>query len=153
MNLFINIIIDFILFSGIEGFIFCLFFEKIGKCRRFKWYEWLILSIGNCLISQLFPPVIYQVICIAWMIVFMYLTSNMKITKIITLAISFMLMFYIIEILYCILIENTILYDILLSENVLKNFVILLPTKLLEILISWKGESIMKLVAGGVVRK
>lgn len=153
MNLFINIIIDFILFSGIEGFIFCLFFEKIGKCRRFKWYEWLILSIGNCLISQLFPPVIYQVICIAWMIIFMYLTSNMRITKIITLAVSFMFMFYIIEVLYSIFIETFVGKDLILLNNKLLVFVYLIPTKIIEIIISLKGEIIMKLVVGGVVRK
>ena len=46
-------VIDFVLFSGIEGFIFCLFFEKIGGCRKFKWYEIVGLSIINCLISNL----------------------------------------------------------------------------------------------------
>lgn len=61
-----EIITDFVLFSGIEGFLLCLFFERIGNCRKFKWYEWLILSIGNCLISQLFPPLLYQFICIIW---------------------------------------------------------------------------------------
>ena len=56
-----EIVTDFVLFSGIEGFISCLFFEKIGGCRKFKWYEWLILSLGNCVISASFSPVIFQI--------------------------------------------------------------------------------------------
>lgn len=62
MEVLKNLVIDFGLFSGIEGFIFCLFFEKIGKCRKFKWYEWFILSVGNCLISNFLPPMIYQIV-------------------------------------------------------------------------------------------
>lgn len=39
MEMIKDIIIDFVLFSGIEGFIVCIFFQNIGKCRKFKWHE------------------------------------------------------------------------------------------------------------------
>jgi hypothetical protein len=39
MKVITDIVIDFILFSGVEGFIFCLFFERVCGCRKFKLYE------------------------------------------------------------------------------------------------------------------
>lgn len=154
MEMIKDIIIDFVLFSGIEGFIFCLFFEKIGKCRKFKWYEWLILSVGNCLISKIFPPIIYQIICIIWMLILLKLLNRKQaisyILKSIFCAIA---MFYIIEILHSVMIEEFFSYDMILSDNKLKVFLGLIPAKILEIFISIKGENIMKIVVGGVVRK
>lgn len=150
-----EIIIDFVLFSGIEGAIVCLFFQNVGKCRKFKWYEWLILSVGNCLLSTLLPPMVYQIACVIWMGLYLYLLNRttINILKGLKLALTIMVIFYIVEVLYCIIIEYTVLYDILLSDNILKNFLILLPTKIIEFIISTKGDKIMKLVAGGVVRK
>lgn len=149
-----EMIIDFMLFSGIEGFILCLFFEKVGECRRFKWYEWLLLSMGNCLISKILPPTIYQCVCIIWMAFLLKeFNKNISTVKILKIVVSSLLMFYIVEVIYCIIIQYTALYDILLSDDILKNFILLFPTKILEIFISWKGSEIMKIVAGGVVRK
>jgi hypothetical protein len=71
-----EIVTDFVLFSGIEGFLLCLFFERIGNCRKFKWYEWLILSLGNCLISKLLPPLLYQVIILIWLTTFLYIGNR-----------------------------------------------------------------------------
>lgn len=31
-----EIVTDFVLFSGIEGFLLCLFFERIGNCRKIQ---------------------------------------------------------------------------------------------------------------------
>ena len=67
MELLKDIIIDFCLFSLIEGWIYCLFFEKICGCNKFKWYQIIMLSFGNCIISQIFPPLIYQCFMILWM--------------------------------------------------------------------------------------
>ena len=39
MELLKNIIVDFCLFSLIEGWILTQFYEKICNCRKFKWYE------------------------------------------------------------------------------------------------------------------
>lgn len=94
MGLLKDLFIDFCLFSLVEGFIFCLFFEKIGGCKRFKWYEVFILSFGNCIISQIFPPLIYQIVMTIFMSEIIYFTKNknqIKCFKIVILAMIFML--------------------------------------------------------------
>lgn len=153
MELLKSIVVDFVLFSSIEGFIFCLFFEKIGKCRKFKWYEWLLLSIGNCVISQVFPPTIYQIICVIWLCFILYKTNKLNVIKSLKLALSSICLFFIVEILYSILIELTTLKDLILLDNNFVVFVYLIPAKILEIIICLKGDRIMKIVVGGVVRK
>lgn len=153
MELLKSIVIDFVLFSSIEGFIFCLFFEKIGGCRKFKWYEWLILSVGNCMISQVFPPTIYQAICIIWIILFLCITNKLKVVKSLKLSILGFFFFVVIEVLYSIIIELTIGTDLILLDNKFVVFMYLIPTKILEIIICLKGEIIMKIIVGGVVRK
>ena len=102
---------DFILFGGLEGFIFCLFFEKIGECRKFKWYEWLVLSIGNCIISKTFPPMIYQIVMCFWMSFILYFTKKFNISLSIKYPFIWFFIMFIIEILYSILLEKTIKYD------------------------------------------
>ena len=98
MELLKSIVVDFVLFSGIEGFIFCLFFEKIGGCRKFKWYEWLILSFGNCVISQMLPPTIYQVVCIIWMSIILNFIKHIKLKKSIVQSILSVLSFFLVEV-------------------------------------------------------
>ncbi len=78
MELLKNIIIDFCLFSLIEGYIYCLFFKVFGNLKEFKNYEVFVLSIGNCLISQIFPPVIYQFFMILWMSIVLKIYHNNK---------------------------------------------------------------------------
>lgn len=155
MEMIKDVIIDFVLFSGIEGFIVCIFFQNIGKCRKFKWNEWLILSIGNCLLSTLFPPILHQIAYIVWMGLYLYLLNKttINIFKGLKLSLTIMVVFYIVEVLYSIIIEYTMLYDMILSEDKFKVFLILFPTKFIEFIISLKGEKFMKLVVGGVVRK
>ena len=107
-----EIVTDFVLFSGIEGFIFCLFFEKVGECRRFKWYEWLILSIGNCLISQLLPPTLYQFVCVLWMSVFVYSLNRQKtFGKILKSILLFIFGIFIVEIIGSIILEYGFNYN------------------------------------------
>ena len=64
-----------------------------------------------------------------------------------------MCMLYIIEILYSIFVEFVVGKDLILLNNKLIVFLYLIPTKIIEIIISLKGDTIMKLVVGGVVRK
>lgn len=71
MELIKDVVVDFCLFSLIEGFILCKFYEKICKLNKFKFNEIFILSLGNCLISTLFPPVFYQIIIILWIGMFL----------------------------------------------------------------------------------
>ena len=138
MELLKSIVVDFVLFSGIEGFIFCLFFEKIGGCRKFKWYEWLILSLGNCIISKLFPPTIYQVIMILWLSFILYTTNKTKTFKYcIKQAMFSIVLFFIYEVLYSIVILNILKFDALV-DNLLLNaniilFVFIIPLRILEI--------------------
>ena len=100
-----EIVTDFMLFSGIEGFIFCLFFEKVGECRKFKWYEWLILSIGNCLISQLLPPLLYQFVCIIWICSFLHISNNLSILNGLKLSFKSVVFFLIFEMIFAMIYE------------------------------------------------
>lgn len=107
-----EIVTDFVLFSGIEGFIFCLFFEKVGECRKFKWYEWLILSVGNCLISQLLPPTLYQFVCVLWMSIFVYSLNKQKIFgKILKSILLFIFGIFIVEVIGSIVLEYGFNYN------------------------------------------
>lgn len=138
MEVLKNLVIDFGLFSGIEGFIFCLFFEKIGKCRKFKWYEWFILSVGNCLISKLLPPMIYQIVCVLWMSLLLYLMNKSKIIKCIKIATFSILCFFVYEVLYSIILLYIFNFDGLQrnldSVNTIKLFLFMLPLRIIEII-------------------
>lgn len=146
-----EIVTDFVLFSGIEGFLLCLFFERIGGCKKFKWYEWLILSLGNCLISQLLPPLLYQAIIIIWLTTFLYIANNLSIFKSIKLSIYGMGFFLICEMLFA------MFYDFLLNIDFstlgkIKAFMFMIPIRFVEILFIRRWKT-MKLWFGGVVRK
>lgn len=146
-------IIDLILFSGIEGFIFCLFFEKIGNSRRFKWYEWLILSLGNCLISQIFPPCIYQIFCIIWMIYLFIMINKYNIIYSIKIVISSFIFILITEIPYNIILEGFNIIDLFDINNGIKLSLLLLIIRIIEIILIIIGGNKMKILIGGVTRK
>lgn len=101
----IEIVTDFVLFSGIEGFLLCLFFERIGNCRKFKWYEWLISSLGNCLISKLLPPLLYQVIILIWLTTFLYIGNRNSLFGSLKLSFQSLAFFLICEMLVSMLYE------------------------------------------------
>ena len=133
-----EIVTDFVLFSGIEGFIFCLFFEKVGGCRKFKWYEWLILSIGNCLISQLLPPTLYQLVCVLWMSVFLYIFSVKNIIKCMKLSALSVLYFFIYEVIYSIMLLYGLRFDglqrNLSCKDLIELFIFMIPLRIIEII-------------------
>lgn len=150
MELVKDVVVDFCLFSLIEGFIFCLFFEKIGGCKKFKWYEVLILSIGNCIISQTFLPIIYQIVILVYMsFIIKLFDKQYKIyyyIKIVFLSIIFML---ITEMLFA------MFYDFVLNINFIKikevkNFIAMIPIRILQIFLIMKGTNIMKIWMGEV---
>lgn len=132
-----EMVTDFVLFSDIEGFIFCLFFEKVGECRKFKWYEWLILSVGNCLISQLLPPTLYQFVCVLWMSAFLYIASVGKITKCMKLSALSVLCFFIYEVIYSIVLLYGLNFESLVKnlplQEQIKLFILIIPLRLIEI--------------------
>lgn len=146
-----EMVTDFVLFSGIEGFIFCLFFEKVGECRKFKWYEWLILSVGNCLISQLLPPLLYQFICIIWICSFLHISNNLSILNGLKLSFKSVVFFLICEMVFAMLYELILDIDFTNIDD-LKLFASMIPVRIIEILFirRWKA---MKIWMGGVVRK
>ena len=143
-----EIVTDFVLFSGIEGFIFCLFFEKVGECRKFKWYEWLILSIGNCLISQLLPPFLYQFVCIIWICSFLHISNNLSVLNGLKLSFKSVVFFLIFEMVSAMLYELILDIDFTNIDD-LKLFASMIPVRIIEILFIrrwkamkiWMGES------------
>ena len=146
-----EIVTDFVLFSGIEGFIFCLFFEKVGECRKFKWYEWLILSIGNCLISQLLPPLLYQFVCIIWMALFIHFSNEKNIFDSVKLSFKSVIFFLVCEMLFAMFYDFILELDFTNAKNIVV-FLMTLPIRLVEIILIRRYKT-MKIWIGGVVRK
>lgn len=131
---FINkCLVDFVLFSGIEGFISSLFFYIIGKHKKFRLKEIVLLSFGNCIISQIFPPIIYQTLIFIWMGFFLYLTKRTKFIQ--GLKLSFLVMFY------TLICEMSIgmVYEFILnvkdfsSLSPVDNFITMIPIRIAEI--------------------
>lgn len=149
-----NCLIDFILFSLIEGYIFSLFFEKIGNCKKFKWWQIIIMSMGNCIISQIFPPTIYQIIMIFWMFIIICIIEKNINKKYILLPINSFTCTFIIEITYSILLNEFLSFDRFYHfNNIFTIFLFSIPLKILEIILIRKGCDVMKAVFGGIVRK
>ena len=146
-----EIVTDFVLFSGIEGFIFCLFFEKVGECRKFKWYEWLILSVGNCLISQLLPPLLYQFVCIIWMALFIHFSNEKNIFDSVKLSFKSVIFFLVCEMLFAMFYDFILELDFTNAKNIVV-FLMTLPIRLVEIILIRRYKT-MKIWIGGVVRK
>ena len=159
INFLKDIIIDFVLFSGIEGLLFCLFFVKVYKCNKITFDKWLLLSVVNCLISKIFPPVIYQIIMILWIFIFLYfINKNTNVAICIKSAIFSMCMFVILEIPYSILLEYFLKFEslslFLTNFERLKLFILIIPLRVFEIISIYIMEVIrMKVFIGGVVRK
>ena len=146
-----EIVTDFVLFSGIEGFIFCLFFEKVGECRKFKWYEWLILSIGNCLISQLLPPLLYQVGMVTWMIIFLHITNKTKYFCGFNIVFKSMIFLLVCEMLFAMFYDFVLGLDFTDVKNIVV-FLMTIPIRFTEIILI-RRYKVMKVWIGGVVRK
>ena len=160
INFLKDIAIDFVLFSGIEGFILCLFFTKVCGCNKVNFIKWFIFSFVNCLISKLFPPVIYQGIMILWMAIFLYHTNNkdnyFRYLKFSSIAMG---MFLVTEILYSILLNKVMNVELLkffMSDfEQIKSFIFLIPLRIIEIINIFiiRRFKEMKIILGGVVRK
>ena len=140
MKLLKDIIVDFCLFSLIEGWILTQFYEKICNCRKFKWYEILILSFINCTISQVFVPVIYQILIIIILSVILYYKENYTFIKCIKNSILSMLFILITEMSYGMLCEILFKINFInLSKISLFNFMI--PIRLIQYLLIKGSEN------------
>lgn len=159
MEILKSILIDFVLFSGIEGFIFCLFFRKVFGCKKFNFIQWFILSFVNCIISKVLPPVVYQIAMVAWMVIFIYaINKRISILKSILASVYAMGMLFLIEIPYEILLKNLLEFEalklFLTDFEIIKLFVFAIPLRVVEIINIFIMEELkMKAVIGGVVRK
>lgn len=148
-----DILMDFILFSLIEAFIFCLFFEKVGGCRKAEWVEDIIpLAITNCLYSQILPPLIYQFISMITMILILKFRHNMYLRKsfmIVFLSITLMLIIEMFYNIFIILFFDKDCFNI----NLFQLFLFIIPIKIIEIMILKKWGDKMKKFWLGEIKK
>ena len=160
MNFIKDILIDFLLFSGLEGFIFCLLFHKVFTCKKFKFYQWLLLASVNCIISQIFPPVVYQLIILVWIASLLFLINkDIKFIKCLLISFLSILFFFVLETPYEILLSIILKFEafnmFLTDLEFLKLFILIIPLRVIEMLLIKKigDNKAMKIVIGGVVRK
>ena len=134
MELVKDVVMDFCLFSLIEGFIYCYFFNVVGKLEKFKIKEILILSIGNCLISQIFPPVIYQMIMILWMGILLNKFKKIKLIDGIKIGLYGMIFTMIIEMSFSIVIELISGFNFI-NIKFIYSYIIFILLKIFEIIL------------------
>lgn len=156
------ILMQFALFTLVEGAIYAIFFYRWCKCNKFKLYQILIMSIGNYIISTTLAPVLYQCVMAVWMgvcICFIQKKFRVKYVVYPLIAIATML---VIEMVYCFILEQfgigilamTAQGDISEIGNIVCLFAYMLPTKCIEIIIFSKwGVRMSKTWAGTIVRK
>lgn len=150
-----EIVTDFVLFSFVEGLLYAMFFNRVCKCKKFNLFEIIVMSIGNCVVSCLSPPLIYQIIMIGWMVFCLYLKNGTDRTIFQYVKYSFYGLLYslITEMLYAMFFEFILNTD-LFNFTKVQTFVVMIPIRLLQfvVIIEWR-EIHMKSWLGGVVRK
>lgn len=134
-----DVAIDFILFSGIEGLIFCLFFTKVGECKKITFLQWLLFSSVNCIVSKILPPVIYQIVIILWISIFLFLLNGKnKYIKYLLIGLSSVGLFFLEEILYSILLQKVLSLELLKffmnDLESLRLFIFIIPLRIIEII-------------------
>lgn len=135
-----DIVIDFVLFSGIEGFILLLFCNKVFNYKKNTFLQWLFFSFANCLITVLFPPIIKQLIGILWISIFLYLfkSNKEKYLKCLLTGFFSMAMLIVIEVIYEIILNkltNFEAFNLFLSNaDMFKLFILTIPLRIVEII-------------------
>lgn len=150
-----EIVTDFVLFSFVEGLLYAMFFNRVCKCKKFNLFEIIVMSIGNCVVSCLFPPLIYQIIMIGWMAFCLYLKNGTDRTTFQYVKYSFLVMLgqLITEMVFAMFYEFVLNID-LFDCSRLKLFVVMIPLRIVQlIIIIMIGGLNMKGWLGGVVRK
>ena len=150
-----EIITDFVLFSFVEGLLYAMFFNRVCKCKKFNLFEIIVMSIGNCVVSCLFSPLIYQIIMIGWMAFCLYLKNGTDRTTFRYVKYSFLVMLgqLITEMVFAMFYEFVLNID-LFDCSRLKLFVVIIPLRIVQlIIIIMIGGLNMKGWLGGVVRK
>lgn len=150
-----EIITDFVLFSFVEGLLYAMFFNRVCKCKKFNVFEVIVMSIGNCVVSCLFPPIIYQIFMMGWITFCLYLKNGTDRTTFQYVKYSFYGLLYslITEMLYAMFFEFILNID-LFNFTKVQTFAIMIPIRLLQfvVIIEWRKIH-MKSWLGGVVRK
>lgn len=150
-----EIITDFVLFSFVEGLLYAMFFNRVCKCKKFNLFEIIVMSIGNCVVSCLFPPLIYQIIMIGWMAFCLYLKNRTDRTTFQYVKYSFLVMIgqLIIEGIGMMFYEFILHIDFIEQSKFIV-FCMMIPMRIIQLLsIIIIGGFNMKGWFGGVVRK
>lgn len=130
-----SILMDYVLFSLIEGIIFNLFFINIGKLNRIKWWQVPIMALINCALSCTLPPLVYQPIVIISNAIFLLLNKNSIKNSFKYSALS-VLFFLIMETAYNVVLEVFFHFDAIgvNRDEKLKIFLIIIPLRIIEVI-------------------
>lgn len=127
-----SMLMDYVLFSLIEGIIFNLFFINIGKLNRIKWWQVPIMAFINCALSCTLPPLVYQPIVIISNAIFLLLNKNSIKNSFKYSALS-VLFFLIMETAYNVVLEVFFHFDAIgvNRDEKLKIFLIIIPLRII----------------------
>ena len=130
-----SILMDYVLFSLIEGIIFNLFFINIGKLNRIKWWQVPIMAFINCALSCTLHPLVYQPIVIISNAIFLLLNKNSVKSSFKYSALS-VLFFLIMETAYNVVLEVFFHFDAIgvNRDEKLKIFLIIIPLRIIEVI-------------------
>lgn len=130
-----SMLMDYVLFSLIEGIIFNLFFINIGKLNRIKWWQVPIMAFINCVLSCVLPPLAYQPIVIISNAIFLLLNKNSIKNSFKYSALS-VLFFLIMETAYNVVLEVFFHFDAIgvNRDEKLKIFLIIIPLRIIEVI-------------------
>lgn len=139
MDLLTNIIEDFIFFSFLESIIFCLYFRKFGNCSKFTYKDIFIIGLVNCVVSQVIPPLLYQLIMAIWMGLYLKLNKNKTLLIGLYLSFSGMMLMLIVEMIMAMFYEY-ILHLNFMNFSILYLFLAIIPIKIIELLLIIGGD-------------
>ena len=130
-----SMLMDYVLFSLIEGIIFNLFFINIGKLNRIKWWQVPIMAFINCALSCTLPLLVYQPIVIISNAIFLLLNKNSIKNSFKYSALS-VLFFLIMETAYNVVLEVFFHFDAIgvNRDEKLKIFLIIIPLRIIEVI-------------------
>jgi hypothetical protein len=135
LELTIKAISDFVMFSFLEGILYSMYYNLCCDCKKFKIWQIIIMSVGNCLISTFLSLLLYQVIMLLWMSGLLYFINNkkLKFIKYMKYVFNFMLIMLVCETLPIVFIEKIsgyfnikIMYD---------NYIFYVLIKLIELIV------------------
>lgn len=148
------VICDFVLFSLIEAFIFCLFFNIVGGVKISR-NSFILISIFNCVMGVFFQPILYQIICIIFMgwLIHRYNIDNeyMGLKNSIKLSILATLFTLIVEGIVFMIFEM-LGTNISLMPTIIV-FIYMIPIRIIQISLVLKGGETMKKFWFGSIKK